>query len=698
MYCRHSAKLCASSAVAVSSIALAVSSLAQGLVTSDLYRLRSVNQVALSPDGRRVAFSVTVSDHPGRPYSQIWIMELAAQKAGQVGGTASTGSDPVWSPDGKWLAFLGEQGTQSGLWIARGDGSAPRFLASVVGSNSPLPLQGARITWSPNSKQIAFISSTPGPETAQATGDPMVITRYLYKPTFTEGLTHFNDNRRLHIFVTDVSTRRTRQLTDGSNDEHSIDWSPDGKEILFVSNPEPNSDEFFNYDVFALKVADGHVRRLTATEGCEYAPRWSPDGKRIVYAAVHRGLTDRETTMEDTHVWLMDADGGHRHEIGSGIDNRQGFPQWSPEGDAVIFTVDDRGSVHLVRLPISDSGNLSVPELIVPNLGIVGGWSAGKGGLVAYAFTTPRDMAELYLQSSNSAAHEITDLNAMVLAGKKIADVDPFTFISNDNRYEVEGFLTKPLAPIEEFADMENAPKHPLIVSLHGGPHAQSGPGFTPKNQIYAAHGFAVLQVNYRGSVGYGQKFADAVFGDQDGNEAQDVLYGVSAALRRYLWLDRERMGIEGTSYGGQLTEWLITQTNEFKAAVPIRAIANILSYNYMTYYNQYEEMEFGQFLHQDNSMDYAWERAAVKHVANVHTATLIMHGENDADVPIAESEQFFIALKDVGVDTVFVRYPREGHGLDETRHLADSIDRSIAWYEKHFPPPGSHNVTNVQP
>lgn len=698
MYCRHAAKLCASTAVAVSSIALAVSSLAQGLVTSDLYRLRSVNQVALSPDGRRVAFSVTVSDHPGRPYSQIWIMELAAQKAGQVGGTASTGSDPVWSPDGKWLAFLGEQGTQSGLWIARGDGSAPRFLASVVGSNSPLPLQGARITWSPNSKQIAFISSTPGPETAQATGDPMVITRYLYKPTFTEGLTHFNDNRRLHIFVTDVSTRRTRQLTDGSNDEHSIDWSPDGKEILFVSNHEPNSDEFFNYDVFALKVADGHARRLTATEGCEYAPRWSQDGKRIVYAAVHRGLTDRETTMEDTHVWLMDADGGHRHEIGSGIDNRQGFPQWSPEGDAVIFTVDDRGSVHLVRLPISDSGNLSVPELIVPNLGIVGGWSAGKGGLVAYAFTTPRDMAELYLQSSNSAAHEITDLNAMVLAGKKIADVDPFTFISNDNRYEVEGFLTKPLAPIEEFADMENAPKHPLIVSLHGGPHAQSGPGFTPKNQIYAAHGFAVLQVNYRGSVGYGQKFADAVFGDQDGNEAQDVLYGVSAALRRYLWLDRERMGIEGTSYGGQLTEWLITQTNEFKAAVPIRAIANILSYNYMTYYNQYEEMEFGQFLHQDNSMDYAWERAAVKHVANVHTATLIMHGENDADVPIAESEQFFIALKDVGVDTVFVRYPREGHGLDETRHLADSIDRSIAWYEKHFPPPGSHNVTNVQP
>jgi len=207
-----------------------------------------------------------------------------------------------------------------------------------------------------------------------------------------------------------------------------------------------------------------------------------------------------------------------------------------------------------------------------------------------------------------------------------------------------------------------------------------------------------VLNVNFRGSTGYGQKFADAVFGDQNGNEGQDVLYGVSAAVRRFLWLDRERMGIEGTSYGGQLTDWLITQTNEFKAAIPLAGITNLISYNYMTYYNQYEEMEFGQFLHQGNLMDVAWERSALKHVAAAHTPTLILHGENDNDVPIAEAEQFFIALKDVGVETVFVRYPREGHGLSETKHVIDSIDRSIAWYEKHFPKPGTEGVTNVQP
>jgi dipeptidyl aminopeptidase/acylaminoacyl peptidase len=240
--------------------------------------------------------------------------------------------------------------------------------------------------------------------------------------------------------------------------------------------------------------------------------------------------------------------------------------------------------------------------------------------------------------------------------------------------------------------------KHPLIVNIHGGPHGQNGPGFNFKNQVYAARGWATLNVNFRGSTGYGQKFADAVFGDQNGNEGQDVLYGVNAAVRRYLWIDRERMGIEGVSYGGQLTDWLITQTNEFKAAIPIAGIANLVSYNYMTYYNQYEEMEFGQFLHQGNLMDVAWERSALKHVAAAHTPTMLMHGENDNDVPIAEAEQFFIALKDVGTEAVFVRYPREGHGISETGHFIDSTDRCIAWYEKHFPKPGAEGITNVQP
>jgi dipeptidyl aminopeptidase/acylaminoacyl peptidase len=664
-----------------------LSSLSQAqFMSSDLSRLRSVGGVSLSPDGRYVAYGITMRDTPGRPYSQLWVMDLSSSKSVRLGGEKPAGG-PVWSSDSKWIAFHGSDGDKHGLLISHPDGSDTTFLAPLSGTNSPLPGAGKDIAWSQDSKQIAFISSTAGDGAGEAAGDPMVITRYLYKPDFGEGMTRFNDNQRLHIFLIDVASKQVRQLTNGNYDEHSVDWSPDGKQLVFVSNREPNQDEFFNYDLFTLQLADNSIHRLTATETCEYDPRWSPDGKSIVYLATRRGLTDRETTMEDTHVWLMNADGSNRREIGAAIDNRQGAPLWSPDGSSVYFTAQERGSNHLVRLAIPGGQ----PEYIVKDSGFVAGWSVSKNGALAYAFSGVDDAFELFYKSGTAATRRLTDLNKDFFAGKAIAAVEPFTFVSNDNRFEVEAFLTKPLG-------MTATSKHPMIVVIHGGPHGANGPTFNFKNQVYATHGYAVLNVNYRGSTGYGQKFADAVFGDQDGNEGQDVLYAVSAAVRRYLWIDRERLGIEGVSYGGQLTDWLITQTNEFKAAIPTAGIANLVSYNYMTYYNQYEEMEFGQFLHQGNLMDVAWERSALKHIAAAHTPTLIIHGENDNDVPIAEAEQLFIALKDVGVETVFLRYPREGHGLSETKHQIDATDRSIAWYDKHFPKQGEEGGTNVQP
>jgi dipeptidyl aminopeptidase/acylaminoacyl peptidase len=666
--------------------AIAIPAFAQVLTSSDLSRLRSVGSAAISPDGHYIAYSITMRDRPGRPYGQLWVMDISTAKSVRLGGE-NPATAPLWSNDSKWIAFRGEEGDKHGLLIAHPDGSGTIFLTALAGTNSPLPERGKDVAWSPDGKQIAFVSSTPGEGSDEASGDPMVITRYLYKPDYTEGMTRFNDNQRLHIFVVDTASKQVRQLTRGNYDEHSIDWSPDGKQLVFASNREPNQDEFFNYDLFTLQLADNSIHRLTATEYCEYDPLWSPDGKSIIYLGTRRGLTDRETTMEDTHVWLMNADGGNRREIGNVIDNRQGAPQWAPDGSAVYFTVAERGSNHLVRLPVSGGP----PEYIVKDAGVVSGWSVGKNGAVAYAFITLRDASQLYYKSGSAASRKLTDLNQELLAGKPIAEVESFTFVSNDNRFEVEAFLTKPIG-------MTATSKHPLIVVIHGGPHGQNGPGFFFKNQVYAAHGYAVLNVNYRGSIGYGEKFADAVFGDQDGNEGQDVLYAVSAAVRRYLWIDRERMGIEGVSYGGQLTDWLITQTNEFKAAIPTAGIANLVSYNYMTYYNQYEEMEFGQFLHQGNLMDVAWERSALKHIAAAHTPTLIIHGENDNDVPIAEAEQLFVALKDAGVETVFLRYPREGHGLSEVKHQIDATDRSIAWYERHFPKPSDEGVTNVQP
>jgi dipeptidyl aminopeptidase/acylaminoacyl peptidase len=628
--------------------------------SSDLYKIRSASEAELSPDGSRIAYSVMNNDQPGRPYSQTWILNLDTRQSTRLGRASS----PRWSPNGQWLAYQ----TGEGLAISRPDGAGAVLLAPISGTNHPLPGSGERLSWSPDSKSIAFVSATPGPE-PDANGDPMVITRYLYKPTASEGLTRFNDNRRMHIFIVDVATKSVRQLTSGNYYEHSIDWSPDGREILFVSNHEPDSDRIFNYDVFTANLADGAVRRVTDTRNAEYRPVWSPSGKMIAYQGTRRTLTSSETTMEDTHIWIMDADGSHRREIDSGIDNRQGAPKWSPDGQSLYFTVQERGTARLYRVPVSGGQ----PRRLDLN-GAVGSWSVAKD-LVACALTIESSPGELYLKRGDSAATALTSLNRDLLATKKIAEVESFRFKAADG-LEIEAFLTKPI---------DRAGKHPLIVMMHGGPHGEQGPQFNAKAQVYAAHGYASLMVNYRGSTGYGQKHADAIFGDQDGKEAEDVLTGVDAALARFPWLDGSKMGIEGGSYGGQLTNWIITRTDRFKAAIPTAGISNLVTENYVSYYHDYLAVEYGDFPHKNGVIDKLWDRSPIRYTNRVKTPVLLIHGENDNDVPIVEAEQFYIALKDVGVETVMLRYPREGHGLRENKHVVDALDRSIEWYDRHF-------------
>ena len=635
-----------------------------GLKIEDVAELRSVGGVRFSPDGERLIYSVTRRDRPGTAYSETWIRTLATGESIRLDGGGAR-----WSPDGKRIAYTGRDGDRSGIVVSNADGSEPVFLAVTQGTNHPLPSRGEGLSWAPDSRKIAFLSTTPGPENPDTNGDPVVITRYLYKPP--SSVSGFNDNRRLHIFTVDVETKEVEQITDGTYYEHSIDWSPDGERILFVSNREPDPDLRFNYDIFIVSVADKGIRRLTNTESNEYRPRWSPDGNSVAYQGTRRGLTSSETTMEDTHVWLMGADGSDRRELGASIDNRQGAPLWSPDGSAVYFTVREQGLSRLYRAPVSGAG--AGPA--TGGDGSVGSFAVSEEA-IAYTLSTPEDQAQLHLYRDGSDT-QLTDLNSETLDARQISEVERIRFLSFDGR-EVEAFLTHPLGRTEDS-------RHPMIVMIHGGPHGQQGPTMNTKAQVYAAQGWATLMVNYRGSTGYGQAFADAIFRDQNGGEARDVLSGVDAILRRKEWLDPERLGIEGGSYGGQLTNWIITQTNRFKAAIPAASISNLISFNYMSYYHDYLAVEFGTFPHQENLMDFLWERSPLRYANRVTSPTMFIHGENDNNVPIAEAEQFYIALRDVGVDAIMVRYPGEGHGLRQTEHIADSIERSIAWYRKHF-------------
>ena len=463
-------------------LTLNASAQAKRLQGSDYLKLRAVAAVDLSPDGTRAAYVVGRNDRPGRPLDQLWIMTIADGKAVRLLAENDAASRPHWSPDGRWLAFEATSAGNSGLWVARADGTKARFLAVMTGTNSPLTHEGDRIAWAPDSSRIAFVSATPGPETELANADPVVITRYLYKPDAGEGSTRFNDNRRRHIFVVERDGGEAKQVTSGTFEEHSIDWSPDGREIVFISNREPNWDFVYNPDIFALRVDSGSIMRLTATESAEYIPRWSPDGKSIAFMGTRRGLTDLETDMEDTHLWVMNADGSGRREIGAAIDNRQYAPRWGHDGGAVYCLVPERGCVALYRVPVGTSA----PQAVIEEPGRVDSYALARNGRLVYTHTGPRDLAQLHVRDTSAASRKLTDLNAEVLDGVELARVEPFTFVSNDFRFEIEAFLTRPLG-------ITDGSIHPLIVMIHGGPHWFQGPAFNFHSQVYAARGWATL-------------------------------------------------------------------------------------------------------------------------------------------------------------------------------------------------------------
>jgi dipeptidyl aminopeptidase/acylaminoacyl peptidase len=342
----------------------------------------------------------------------------------------------------------------------------------------------------------------------------------------------------------------------------------------------------------------------------------------------------------------------------------------------LVLPVQERGDVVLYRVGLDGTARRLAPE---PGAhGVVGAWSAARDGTLAYAMTTANGPAELLLRDA-SGARPLTRLNAALLRERGLARVESLVFPSFDGT-EIEAFLTLP-------SGVATA-RHPLIVMLHGGPHAQQGRAFNARAQVYAARGWASLQVNYRGSTGYGQKLADAIAGDQDGGEARDVLGAVDAALRRYPWLDPERIGVEGGSYGGQLVNWLVTQDARFRAGVSIAGISNLVSFHYTAYYHDYLPVEYGAYPHEGGLADRLWERSPLRWVSAVRTPVLLLHGENDNDVPVSEAEQFYVALLEVGVPTTLVRYPREGHGLRETGHQVDALRRGIEWYETWFARP----------
>jgi dipeptidyl aminopeptidase/acylaminoacyl peptidase len=601
---------------------------------------------------------------------------------------------------------------QNGIWVVDIAKPEPRFVASVQSTNFFIPYAGESFAWSPDSKRIAYISASEElSETAGATrkpDDPRVIDRIQYKSR-----TSFSDNRRTHVWIVEVDKPEPRQLTSGLFYDHAITFSARGDEIGFLSNHEPDPDANNNSDIFAVDFS-GQVRQLTQTRGCEYEPRWSPDGKWIAYTATKREVTTIDSVAEDTHVWVVAAAGGGGRELTAQQDRRARSPRWSPDSRSILFLAGDRGRTTVFRVgldarridrlsvfysdgqlgatlddqdsksrPATDSGVVKVPSFQIGSFSVAGKTLpvARPSGVtdsylmpLAFTLTDALHPAEVWLGvGSGVPLRRLSAHNDSFTRSVRTIASEEINFRSFDGT-PVQGWLMKPAVFREDR-------KYPLILSVHGGPHGMSGWGFNPAFQAYAARGYAVLYLNPRGSSGYGQKFSDGTLNEWGGGDYKDLMAGVDEALRRYSWIDQGRMGVTGGSYGGFMTNWIITQTPRFKAAVASASVSNLVSFYATSLYQDLIHAEFGGYPW--DNYDLLWQWSPLRYVKQAQTPTLFIHGEQDNDVHITQAEEMYMALKRRGVETVFVRYPREGHGLREPRHRVDALERTLAWFDR---------------
>jgi dipeptidyl aminopeptidase/acylaminoacyl peptidase len=752
----------------------------RGFQPEDLYHYKEVADANISPDGSRVAYTVTeVSADRARNVTHIWLVSTSGGEPKRITREDADETTPRWSPDGKWLAYY----KQDGLWIINpADNSAPQLVTRVARTNFYFNKAGESFTWSPDSKRIAFLSDpkilppanplterlmrgvTPDElmrlpketrdmilkaqgrspeqiaqleaehEAAQAkqqnyANDVRVITRLQYKSR-----TSFSDNLQSHIFIADVATKQVRQLTSGNYAEHSINWSPKGDEIVFVSNHEPDPDKVNNSDLFVVNVENGNVRQLTKTKGCEWQPVFSPDGSQIAYLATTRDVTTIDSVAEDAHAWVIPTEGGGAKDLSSAIDRRVSMVRWLPSGKGILFTVGSEGQTKAYA---SMQGSY---RLLTSEFGTVSNFTVIQFGdrqrTYAYTFTDEFRGAEIWLQSENSyrgwtkpltnhnesfrsqiedtrmlefkAKSDQLDLQCWLLPPtslhtqsayldvpkpeEKSADLIKWyrqlRYIGKYSNYnEADPDVKKLLLQIEqthyECANDKNLKKYPVILYIHGGPHGMHGYSFNATVQALAAKGYGVLLINPRGSSGYGQKFADGCVNDWGGGDYRDLMRGVDVALEQFPFLDKDRMGVMGGSYGGYMTNWIVTQTDRFKAAIASASLSNLISFYSTSLYQDLIHAEFGGFPW--DNYDKLWERSPLKHIKNVKTPTMLVHGEADNDVHITQAEELYTALKMRGIDTMLVRYPREGHGIREPKHRVDNLQRVLDWFEKYL-------------
>ncbi len=663
------------------------SNTSRGITPEDYYSFEFASDPHISPDGKLVAYVVTKIDRAqNRRNSSIWIVPADGSRAPWQFTTAPQNSNaPRWSPDGTSLAFLSSRPSET----TPAAGGSPAASAEPVRNQVyVLSMNGGearRITnlkngvsvfrWSPDGSRLVVVSRI-GPSDNRGdsrAGDnkDRSDVRHYQNTSYKFNDTGWFDDRRTHLWIVDVKTGNAKQITEG-NDWNDSDpqWSPDGKRIAFVSNRSGKEyEENRNSDVWVINSdGSGTLTRISDHDEADNQPRWSPDGKWIAFTGE---IHDRDHPK----IWLAPAGGGAPSVLAAnGLDLIPGGLDWSDDGKSIYFESGVKGENHLFRVDVQSK---SIAQVTHGPRAVRGVDFDFRRNIMAYLANDFQHLDDLYVANLNDGnSHKLTKLNEALWKQLQLANVERFTYKSADD-WDVDAFFVKPVG-------WQEGRKYPLILSIHGGPAGQYGVDWNHEFQGYAAKGYAVLFTNPRGSTGYGQKFERGIFGEWGGKDYQDIMNGLDAALRRYPWIDQDRMGVTGGSYGGFMTNWIVGHTDRFKAAVTLRSLSNFISDDGTRDGAYGHSPDFGGDIFQ--RFDLYWDRSPLKYAKNVKTPTLILHSDNDYRVPIEQGEQWFRALKHFGVTTEIVFFPRENHNLTRTgepKHLVESLNWQLYWFDR---------------